>query len=123
MARIFIVEDSSDNMRLFQAVLRLQGHEIRGVADGTGLQEALESFAPHLVLMDIQLPGKDGYELLREIRALTAPVRTVRVIALTAHAMSGDEQKVLEAGFDGYITKPISVATFPSQIQEALGSA
>lgn len=120
MARIFIVEDSTDNMRLFQAVLRLHGHEIRGVADGTGLGEALESFAPNLVLMDIQLPGKDGYELLREVRALPGPLRTVRVIALTAHAMTGDEQRVLEAGFDGYITKPISVATFPHQVREAL---
>lgn len=122
MARIFIVEDSADNMRLFQAVLRLHGHEVRGVADGTGLREALESFVPRLVLMDIQLPGKDGYELLREIRALPEPVGAVRVIALTAHAMSGDERKVLEAGFDGYITKPISVANFPSQVQEALDS-
>ncbi len=120
MARIFIVEDSTDNMRLFQAVLRLHGHEIRGVADGTGLRTALEAFAPDLVLMDIQLPGKDGYELLEEIRTAPGPLREVHVVALTAHAMAGDEAKVMDAGFDGYITKPISVATFPQQIQEAL---
>jgi len=121
MARILIIEDSADNMRLFQAVLRLHRHEIRGMADGTGLQATMESFAPDLVLMDIQLPGRDGYELLREIRAFPAPLADVRILALTAHAMAGDEAKVLDAGFDGYITKPISVAAFPHQIHEALG--
>ena len=68
--------------------------------------------------MDIQLPGKDGFALLREIRS--SPVGTMPVLALTAHAMTGDRERALQAGFDGYITKPIDVRAFPEQVQRAL---
>jgi CheY-like chemotaxis protein len=68
--------------------------------------------------MDIQLPDKDGFTLLKEIRA--SPYARLRVIALTAHAMAGDREKALEAGFDGYITKPLDIRNFPLQVQRAL---
>jgi two-component system cell cycle response regulator DivK len=68
--------------------------------------------------MDIQLPGKDGFTLLKEIRASARS--HLRVIALTAHAMTGDRERALEAGFDGYITKPIDIRGFPEQVQRAL---
>jgi two-component system cell cycle response regulator DivK len=68
--------------------------------------------------MDIQLPGKDGYALLAEIRE--SPYRGLRVLALTAHAMSGDRERALEAGFDGYITKPIEIRGFPDLVKRAL---
>ena len=80
--------------------------------------EAIEQGSPDLVLMDIQLPGKDGFALLEEIRK--SPLATVRVIALTAHAMTGDRERALDAGFDGYITKPIDIRNFPEQVQRAL---
>jgi CheY-like chemotaxis protein len=67
--------------------------------------------------MDIQLPGKDGFALLSEIRA--SPHRALRVVALTAHAMSGDRERALHAGFDGYITKPIDISSFPEQVRRA----
>ncbi len=118
MARILIVEDSPDNMRLFEAVLRLHGHQIVGLPDGDNLLPTLEETTPDLVLMDIQLPGKDGFTLLHEIRQSESKALTV--IALTAHAMAGDESKALEAGFNGYITKPIDVTQFPHQVAEAL---
>jgi CheY-like chemotaxis protein len=68
--------------------------------------------------MDIQLPGKDGFALVREIRA--SPHRELRVVALTAHAMAGDQERALTAGFDGYITKPIDIRNFPDQVARAL---
>ena len=118
MARILIVEDSPDNMKLFRTILGLKGHDVIGLAGGDGLLEAIEEKAPELILMDIQLPGKDGFTLLREIRESGSP--QVRVIALTAHAMTGDRERALEAGFDGYITKPIDIRGFPEQVERGL---
>jgi two-component system, cell cycle response regulator DivK len=118
MARILIVEDSPDNMKLFRTILALKGHEVTGLPGGEGLLDAIEEESPDLVLMDIQLPGKDGFMLLQEIRE--SPLAGVRVIALTAHAMTGDRERALDAGFDDYITKPIDIRSFPDQVQRAL---
>jgi len=118
MARILIVEDNPDNMKLFRALLTLQGHEVTALQSGDGLQEALDQTRPDLVLMDIQLPGKDGFALLAEIR--TSPHAALRVVALTAHAMTGDRDRARSAGFDDYITKPINIATFPDQVSRVL---
>jgi CheY-like chemotaxis protein len=119
VAAILIVEDSPDNMMLFQAVLQLAGHEVSGRPDGTGLVEALRAERPDLVLLDIQLPERDGFALLQEIRA-QRDLRSLPVVALTAHAMAGDEDRALQAGFNGYITKPINVREFAGQVQAAL---
>ena len=119
MARILIVEDSPDNMKLFRTILGLKGHDVIGLSGGDGLLNAIEEKDPELILMDIQLPGKDGFTLLQEIRASTSSPR-VRVIALTAHAMTGDRERALDAGFDGYITKPIDIRAFPEQVERAL---
>ena len=118
MGRILIVEDSPDNMKLFRTILTLKGHEVSGLPSGDELLPALEQFDPELVLMDIQLPGKDGFTLLREIRA--SAFTKVRVVALSAHAMTGDRERAMEAGFDGYITKPIDIRSFPDLVARAL---
>ena len=118
MPKILIVEDSPDNMRLFRTLLTMRGYEVVGLAGGDGLLENLERDRPELVLMDIQLPGKDGFTLLAEIRA--SDHRSLAVLALTAHAMSGDRERALAAGFDGYITKPIDIRAFPAQVERAL---
>ena len=118
MPQILIVEDSADNMKLFKAILSLQAHSITGLPDGEGLLETLNAVRPDLVLMDIQLPGKDGFTLLQEVRA--AGWRTLPVVALTAHAMAGDLERAIAAGFNGYITKPIDVRAFPGQVANAL---
>jgi two-component system, cell cycle response regulator DivK len=118
MARILIVEDSPDNMKLFRTILGLKGHDVIGLAGGDGLLDAIRENAPELILMDIQLPGKDGFTLLKEIR--TSGSSQVRVIALTAHAMTGDRERALDAGFDGYITKPIDIRGFPEQVERSL---
>ena len=119
MAKIVIVEDSPDNMKLFRTLLSLRGHEVVPMAGGDGLIEALGTHEPDLVLMDIQLPGRDGFALLAEIRASAQANR--RVVALTAHAMTGDRERALAAGFDGYITKPIDIRSFPLEVNAALG--
>jgi two-component system cell cycle response regulator DivK len=118
MATILIVEDSPDNMKLFRTLLTLRKHTVTGLVSGEGLLSAVESIQPALVLMDIQLPGKDGFALLEEIR--NSPHRALRVVALTAHAMAGDRERALAAGFDGYITKPIDIRSFPDQVARAL---
>jgi two-component system cell cycle response regulator DivK len=118
VAKILIVEDSPDNMKLFRTLLTLGGHEVTGLPGGDGLVETIGRVQPDLVLMDIQLPGKDGFALLSEIRR--SPHHALRVIALTAHAMSGDRERALGAGFDGYITKPIDIRTFPELVHRAL---
>ena len=118
MATSLIVEDSPDNMVLFRTVLALKGHTVIERVDGHGLLPALDESHPDLVLMDIQLPDKDGYALLQEIRA--SGRKTLRVVALTAHAMGSDRERARAAGFDGYITKPIDVRAFPALVDRAL---
>ncbi len=118
MATILIVEDSPDNMKLFRALLTMKGHRIVELTSGVGLLDTIESAQPTLVLMDIQLPGKDGFALLKEIRE--SPHGRLSVVALTAHAMAGDRERALQAGFDGYVTKPIDIRRFPEQVARAL---
>lgn len=118
MARILIVEDNPDNMKLFRALLTLRGHEVTALPSGEGLFDTLAQTRPELVLMDIQLPGKDGFALLSDIRA--SDWGRLRVVALSAHAMSGDAERARQAGFDDYITKPIEIGEFPGQVERAL---
>jgi two-component system, cell cycle response regulator DivK len=118
MATILVVEDSPDNMKLFRTLLTLRKHAVVGLTSGEALLTTIEESQPTLVLMDIQLTGKDGFELLAEIRE--SPHRALRVVALTAHAMAGDRERALAAGFDGYITKPIDIRSFPDQVARAL---
>jgi two-component system cell cycle response regulator DivK len=119
--KILIVEDSPDNMKLFRTLLTLRGLEVVGLSGGDGMLETIEREQPVLVLMDIQLPGKDGFALLSEIRRSSHA--GLRVLALTAHAMHGDRERALEAGFDGYITKPIDIRAFPEQVKQAVAGS
>ena len=118
MATILVVEDSADNMKLFTTLLILRGHQVVGLPGGEGLLETMQASRPDLVLMDIQLPGRDGFALLDEIRQ--ARGKSVLVVALTAHAMAGDRERAIGAGFDGYIAKPIDIRQFPEQVEMAL---
>ncbi len=105
MKKIALVEDNADNRLLVQVVLG-DAYEVTSYENG---QEALDGIArekPDLILLDISLPKMDGNEVLRRIRA-DETMRELPVIALTAHAMAGDREKYLQAGFDGYVTKPI----------------
>lgn len=105
MKRIAVVEDNPDNRLLVAAILE----DLFEIDEYESGDEALEGFSkqrPDLVLLDISLPGKDGTEVLRELRE-DAALRTLPVIALTAHAMAGDRERYLAEGFDDYISKPI----------------
>ena len=105
MPAIAIVEDNADNRLLLQAILGDE-YDLTEYENGTDALAGITANRPDLVLLDISLPGMDGTEILKRIRA-DATLRSLRVIALTAHAMAGDREKYLAAGFDDYITKPI----------------
>jgi CheY-like chemotaxis protein len=120
VATIVIVEDQPDNLKLITALLTLTGHQVIGLPNGDRVAEVLRTArpAPALVLLDIQLPGRDGFAVLQELQAL--PERSWKVVALTAHAMPEDRARAMAAGFDGYITKPIDVRTFPAEVARYL---
>lgn len=112
---IMVVEDNEDNRDLIIKVLSHRGYEVVGVSDGGAALASLAEVKPDLILMDINLPGMDGYEVTRRIRNDSA-FAAVPVVALTAHAMHGDKEKSLAAGCNAYVSKPINVHTFPDII-------
>ncbi len=116
---ILIVEDNETNLRLFTYLLSSKGYEVRGAGDAPEALQLLQTFRPRLILMDLQLPGTNGYELTRTIKADLA-LREIPIIALTAYAMRGDEEKARAAGCDGYVTKPIDTRAFAARIAEFL---
>lgn len=123
MATIVVVEDQPDNLKLITALLTLAGHRVVGLTSGELLVATLlaEQPRPALVLLDIQLPGRDGFSVLRDVQKIEGD-RPWKVVALTAHAMPGDREKALAAGFDGYIAKPINVRGFPAEVAGYLPS-
>ena len=120
--KILVVEDNDMNMQLVEFLLEEGGYDIVKAASG---EEALaitrdgENGTPDLILMDIHLPGMDGLSVVREMKA-NAKTSRIPILALTAHAMRGDKDRFLEAGCDGYISKPIDVKTFISAIEQYL---
>ena len=103
--KIAVVDDNLDNRLLVQAILE-DGYDIAEYESGREVLAGLADDIPHLVLLDISLPGMDGTEVLEWVRAHDK-LKSLPVIALTAHAMAGDREKYLEMGFDEYVTKPI----------------
>jgi two-component system, cell cycle response regulator DivK len=117
--RILAIEDHEENRRLLRDLLTSVGYEmIEAVTGEEGLTSA-ETHLPDLILMDIQLPGIDGYEVTRRIKANPA-LRHIPVIAVTSYALSGDDVKALEAGCDAYVTKPFDPAELLAKIGEFL---
>lgn len=119
--RILVVEDDAQNSYLIQFILEKSGYQVELVADG---EQAVASMAaadpkPDLILMDMLLPKMNGYEATRAIKAMPDGT-TLPVIALTAYSMKGDRERILEAGCDGYIAKPIDPETFVSEMEEYL---
>ena len=117
MRRVLLVEDVEDNRKLAGDLLRFGGWEVTEAITGEEAIAKAQSQDFELILMDLSLPGDiDGWGATRTIKAASA----VPVIALTAHAMAGDADRAMAAGFDGYITKPIEVGTFLAQIVEVV---
>ncbi len=118
---IIVVDDNDANLRLVTYLLSSKGYDVRGATDAEQVLQMLQSFHPRIILMDIQLPRMDGYELTRRLKA--DPVtRDITIIALTAFAMRGDEDKARGAGCDGYISKPIDTRALLGKLAEYLAS-
>ena len=118
--RILVVDDNPRNLKLAFDVLEDAGYEVVEAMDAEEAQTMIDRNLPDLILMDIALPGMDGLTLTRKIKA-NERTKHIRIIALTAFAMKGDDQKALAAGCDGYITKPIDIHQLPVQVAEILG--
>lgn len=115
-ARILVVEDNDRNLKLVRDVLQFAGfHVVEARTGEEGVALARQS-PPDLVLMDLQLPGIDGTEALRQLRE-SPSTATIPVVALTAFAMKDDEERTRRAGFDGYVAKPLSVRALPEQVR------
>jgi len=117
--RILVIEDNEKNMYLMTFILERMGHLVLKAVTGEQGVEAAERERPDLILMDIQLPGIDGFEATKRIRA-SRTAREIPIVAVTSFAMTGDRERLLAAGCNGYIEKPIDPDTFVAQISAFL---
>ena len=114
--RVLVVDDNALNIELVTFVLGHDGFTVACATDAADALQQIPEFRPELILMDIQMPGADGLELTRRLKADTA-TRHIVIVAFTAYAMKGDEAKLLAGGCDGYLSKPIDVASFAATVR------
>lgn len=119
---ILVVDDNAMNVKLLNVLLTKEGYEVKTAADAAQTLKALEDLRPALILMDLQLPGVDGFELTRRIKKRSDLKRT-RIVAVTSYAMRGDEERALAAGCDGYLAKPIDTRTIGAVVRSFLSPA
>jgi len=112
---ILIVDDNATNMKLVRILLASEGYDVRTAADAEEALNVLKEFYPRLILMDVQLPGIDGLELTRRLKSDPA-TRDITILGLTAYAMKGDKERIIAAGCDGYVPKPIDTRTLPELV-------
>lgn len=117
--RVLVIDDSELNIEIATYLLTRAGMQVASALDGSNVLALVAAFAPNIVLMDIQLPGLDGLAVTRQLRADPA-TRALVIVAFTAYAMKGDREKFLAGGCDGYIGKPIDVATFADEVRALL---
>ena len=120
--RILVVEDNDLNRKLFCDVLKSQGFAVEGVADGSEVIGKAKEFVPNLIIMDIQLAGVSGLDLIEQAKADVA-LRTIPVLAVTAYAGKGDEERIRDAGAEGYLAKPVSIGPFLAAVRGLLEKA
>ncbi len=118
--KILIVEDNDLNLKLFRDLLEANGYHVTDTKDGYEAIRLAASLRPNLILMDIQLPEISGLDVTRRIKA-DPDVKDIPIIAVTAFAMKDDEEKILQAGCEGYISKPISINSFMEKIRSFIG--
>lgn len=116
---ILLVEDVEDNRELARLLLETEGYDVIEAHNGLEAVSQAQAHRPALILMDLSLPEVDGWEATRRLRSDPATAE-IPVVAVTAHAMAGDRERVMQAGFKGYITKPIEVGTFAEQVSAYL---
>ena len=119
--KVLIVEDNVLNMKLFNDLLEAHGYTTLQVMDGLEVLQIARLHRPDLILMDIQLPEVSGLEITKQLKA-DEELRSIPVLAVTAFAMRGDEEKIQQAGCDGYMTKPISIAGFMKAVEYHLSA-
>ncbi len=119
---ILIVDDNSTNMKLVRILLASEGYDVRTAADAEEALNVLKEFYPRLILMDVQLPGIDGLELTRRLKSDPA-TRDITILGLTAYAMKGDKERIIAAGCDGYVPKPIDTRTLAQLVRKYLEPA
>jgi two-component system cell cycle response regulator DivK len=117
--KILVVDDNQDGRELVVKILKNRGYQMIEAVDGEEALEKAIAENPDLILMDISIPKLDGYEVTRRLKS-QVKFKDTPIIALTAHAMKGDREKALEAGCDGYISKPIDIHELPDQIKSYL---
>lgn len=117
--RILIVDDNATNLKLVTYLVKANGYDVDTAADAEAALQAIAAARPALILMDLQLPGIDGLELTRRLKADPATA-DIKIIAVTAYAMKGDQEKAFAAGCDGYVTKPIDTRALPALIAAKL---
>ena len=120
--KILVVEDNELNLRLFCDLLRVHGYEAEPVRDGREAVDRARAFAPDLIVMDIQMPHISGLELIDQLKA-DAELKAIPVMAVTAYAAKGDEERIRDAGAEGYVSKPISVIRFVEAVGNLLKPA
>ena len=120
--RILVVEDNDLNRKLFCDVLKSQGFAVEGVADGHQVMERARDFVPSLIIMDIQLAEISGVELIERAKA-DPLLRHIPVLAVTAYAGKGDEERIRDAGAEGYLAKPVSIGPFLAAVRALLEKA
>jgi|SRR6185369_7660120 two-component system cell cycle response regulator DivK len=121
-ARILVAEDDVDNRRIVVKVLTVEGHETLEAADGRTTVEIARRERPDLILMDLAMPGMDGWEAARQLKA-DAETADIPIIALTAFAMRGDEERARQAGCDAYLSKPCRPQTIRDVVRQFLARA
>ena len=114
--RILVVEDNDLNRKLFCDVLKSQGYAVEPCADGLEALDRAREFVPNLIIMDIQLPNVSGLELIEQAKA-DRVLRTIPVLAVTAYAGKGDEERIRDAGADSYLAKPVSIGPFMAAVR------
>lgn len=119
---ILIVDDNPANLKLARMLLAAEGYDVRTAGDAEEAMAVLGGFRPRLILMDLQMPGVDGFELTRRLKS-DPGTRGIVILALTAYAMKGDEDRASAAGCDGYIAKPIDTRTLPHVVARYLAGA
>ena len=119
--KILVVEDNELNLKLFCDLLRAHGYEAEPVRDGREAIERARAFSPDLVVMDIQMPHISGLELIEQMKGDDA-LRRVPIMAVTAYAAKGDEERIRDAGAEGYVSKPISVMRFVEAVRGLLAA-
>jgi CheY-like chemotaxis protein len=116
---ILVIDDNAANASLLSFLLAQEGHELRSAANAAEALAVLEEFEARMIMMDLQLPGMDGLELTRVLKA-DPRRRNILIVALTAYAMKGDEDRARNAGCDAYVTKPIDTRTLPGLLSKLL---